>query len=117
MTRVIGYGAIAALALLATQQASAQQLRGVRGDVAVALDRFYSEGNNDTKVGYHGALGVDTFVGDNFVLGVEGTFLWSTAENETVDGPGVAFRKSFQEWAGAVRAGVMATPTTLVYGK
>ena len=53
-----------------------------------------------------GALGVDTFVGDNFVLGVEGTFLWSTAENETVDGPGVAFRKSFQEWAGAVR-----TPT------
>ena len=105
MKHSIAYGALTALAVLAAQQANAQELRGLRGDVAIGLDRFYSEGNHDNEIAYHGALGVDTFVGDNFVLGVEGTFLWSTAENETVDGPGVAFRKSVQEWAGAVRAG------------
>ena len=31
--------------------------------------------------------------------------------------PGVAFRKSFEEWGGAIRAGVMVTPSTLVYAK
>ena len=117
MKRGIAYGAVSALTLLVAQQANAQQLRGVRGDAAIGIDRFYSEGNHDDEVAYQGALGVDMFVGDNFVLGAEGTFLWSTNENETVDGPGVAFRKSFQEWAGAVRAGVMVTPSTLIYGK
>ena len=115
-------GALTAVALIAgvsAQQASAQgiQLRGVRGDVSVALDRFYSEGNNDNQLGYGASLGVDTFIGDNFVLGVEGTFLNSRAENITRDGPGVAERKSFEEWGGAIRAGVMISPSTLVYGK
>lgn len=115
-------GALSALALVAglsASQASAQgiQLRGVRADASVALDRFYSEGNNDNQLGYGASLGVDTFVGDNFVLGVEGTFLNSRAENVTRDGPGVAYRKSFEEWGGAIRAGVMMSPSTLVYAK
>ena len=115
----ITYSALTVLGLLVAQQASAQgiQLRGVRADAQVGIDRFYSEGNNDSHLAYGGALGVDTFVGDNFVLGVEGTFLNSRAENITRDGPGVAERKSFEEWGGAIRAGVMMTPSTLVYAK
>ncbi len=113
------WAALAMVAGLSAQQASAQgiQLRGVRGDVSVALDRFYSEGNNDNQLGYAAALGVDTFVGDNFVLGIEGTFLNSRAENITRDGPGVAERKSFEEWGGAIRVGSMISPSTLVYAK
>ncbi len=115
----VTYSALTVLGLLAAQSASAQgiQLRGVRADAQVGIDRFYSEGNNDNHLAYGGALGVDTFVGDNFVLGVEGTFLNSRAENVTRDGPGVAYRKSFEEWGGAIRAGVMMTPSTLVYAK
>ena len=115
----ITYSALTMLGLLVAQQASAQgiQLRGVRADASVALDRFYSEGNNDNQLGYGASLGVDTFVGDNFVLGIEGTFLNSRAENITRDGPGTAERKSFEEWGGAIRAGVMMSPSTLVYAK
>jgi outer membrane immunogenic protein len=115
----INYSALVVLSLLAAQQASAQgiRLRGVRADAQVGIDRFYSEGNNDNHLAYGGALGVDTFVGDNFVLGVEGTFLNSRAENITRDGPGRAERKSFEEWGGAVRAGFMMSPSTLVYAK
>ena len=113
------YSALALVGLFAAQSATAQgiQLRGVRADAQVGIDRFYSEGNNDNHLAYGGAIGVDTFVGDNFVLGIEGTFLNSRAENVTRDGPGVAYRKSFEEWGGAIRAGVMMTPSTLVYAK
>ncbi len=115
-------GALSALALMAglsASQASAQgiQLRGVRADAQVGIDRFYSEGNNDNHIAYGGAIGVDTFVGSNFVLGIEGTFLNSRAENITRDGPGIAARKSFEEYGGAIRAGVMMSPSTLVYAK
>ena len=113
-------GTLTALALLASAQAaSAQgiQLRGVRADAQVGIDRFYSEGNNDNHLAYGAALGVDTFVGSNFVLGLEGTFLNSRAENITRDGPGVAARKSFEEWGAAIRAGVMTSPSTLFYVK
>jgi outer membrane immunogenic protein len=109
--------ALALVAGLGAQQASAQSLRGVRGDAVIGIDRFYSEGNHDDHLAWGGNLGVDAFVGDNFVLGVEGTFLNSRAENVTRDGPGVAARKSFEEWGGAIRAGVMASPQTLVYAK
>ena len=71
MKRIVN-SAVAALAVLTAQQATAQQLRGVRGDVAIGVDRFYSEGNHDGELAYQGALGVDTFIGDNFVLGAEG---------------------------------------------
>jgi outer membrane immunogenic protein len=115
----IAYSALTMFALVAAQSASAQgiSLRGVRADAQVGIDRFYSEGNHDSHLAYGGALGVDTFVGDNFVLGIEGTFLNSRAENITRDGPGIAARKSFEEWGGAIRAGVMMSPSTLVYAK
>ena len=119
-------GALSALALVAgltAQQASAQDivqgltLRGIRADAQVGIDKFYSEGVNDRHIAWGGAVGFDTFVGDNFVLGLEGTFLNSRAENISRDGPGRAERKSFEEWGGAIRAGIMFTPSTLIYGK
>ena len=119
--KLVGFTALAALALGASQTANAQgiALRGVRADVNVGADRFYSEGNNNTKLGFGGSAGVDTIIGNGLVLGIEGTF-WKPRggnENVTRDGPGIAYRKSFQEWGGAVRAGVMISPVTLVYGK
>jgi outer membrane immunogenic protein len=104
--------------MVAPQAANAQvALRGVRADAQVGIDRFYSEGNHHNKIGYGGSAGVDTIIGDSFVLGAEGTFWWSKNENITRDGPGTAARKSFQEWGAAIRAGVMTTPSTLIYGK
>lgn len=114
------FGALTALALvvgLSAQQASAQTLRGVRADASVGYDRFRSEGNKDGHLAYGAAIGVDTFIGDNFVLGIEGTFMNSRAENITFDGPGLARRKSFQEYGAAIRAGVMMSPSTLIYAK
>jgi outer membrane immunogenic protein len=116
------FAALTALALvvgLSAQQANAQgvRLRGVRADASVGYDRFRSEGNRDGHLAYGAAIGVDTFLGDNFVLGIEGTFLNSRAENITVDGPGLARRKSFEEYGAAIRAGVMMSPSTLIYAK
>src|SRR3712207_6257367 len=117
--KLVGFTALAALALGASQTANAQgiSLRGVRADADIGIDRFYSEGNHDNHLGWGGSAGVDTLIGTNFVLGVEGTYWMARGENITRDGPGVAYRKSFQEWGGAVRAGVLVSPSTLVYGK
>src|SRR5688500_17833512 len=117
--RVWMFGALTALSLVTAQGAAAQgiQFRGVRADAQIGLDRFYSEGNNDTHFGWGGSAGVDSLIGDTFVLGVEGTFWNARNENITEDGPGIAARKSFQEWGGAIRAGAMVSPATLVYGK
>jgi outer membrane immunogenic protein len=117
--KLVRTGALTALALvgvLAAQPASAQGIRGVRAEAQIGYDRFHSEGNRTGKVGYGGAAGVDFDLG-GFVLGPEVTYWWAPSENETVEGGGLAERKSFQEWALALRGGVMVTPSTLVYGK
>ena len=70
------------LALVAAQQAHAQvAFHGVRAEGHVGADRFYSEGVNDTKLGFGGAVGVD-FRAGNIVFGPEGTFWKSDNENE-----------------------------------
>ena len=108
--------ALALVGTLAATQANAQGIRGVRAEAQIGYDRFHSEGNRHGRVGYGGAAGVDFDLG-GFVLGPEVTYWWAPSENETIDGPGLAERKSFQEWALALRGGVMVTPSTLVYGK
>ena len=111
-------GATTALAMIGftAGQANAQGFRGVRVEAQAGLDRFYSEGNHHDKLGWGGAAGVDFDLG-GFILGPEATFWWAPNENETVEGGGLARRKSFEEWALALRAGVMVTPSTLVYAK
>lgn len=109
---------LTALALVSVATpAAAQSLRGVRGDVSIAADRFKSEGHRDNQIGWGASAGVDFFLTPTVVAGVEGTFLNSRAENVGRDGPGIAARKSFEEWGGAVRLGVMASPSTLIYAK
>ena len=110
----------AALTVLAATPAAAQEYTfpQVRGDAQIGADRFYSEGNNNTKIGFGASVGADMLVGSNFVIGAEGTFWWpSKNENITRDGPGIAYRRSFEEWGGNIRAGVLASPATLVYVK
>ena len=104
-----------AMALIATQ-ADAQNIRGFRAEVQAGLDNFESEGSGNARVGYGAAAGVDFDLG-GFVLGPEITFWNSPSENETVEGGGLAERKSFQEWALALRGGVQISPSTLIYGK
>jgi len=111
--------AVSALALVAgltATQANAQGLRGIRAEAQVGYSQFHSEGNKDGHIGYGAAAGVDFDLG-GLVLGAEGTFWWAPAENKTIDGPGLAEHKTFEELGIAARAGVMATPSTLVYGK
>lgn len=109
-------GAFTALALVMSQQANAHTFRGVRAEVQGGVDRFYSEGNNDTGLAIGAAGGLDFHLG-NLIIGPEVTFMWSPRENETRDGAGVAYRKSFEEWGFGLRAGAMITPATLVYAK
>ena len=116
MMKLIRLGAFTALALVMSQQASAQGFRGVRAEVQGGVDRFYSEGNNDTGLAWGAAAGLD-FDLSGIVVGPEVTFMWSPRENETRDGAGVAYRKSFEEWGFGLRAGSMITPATLVYAK
>jgi outer membrane immunogenic protein len=108
--------ALALISGLAATQASAQGLRGVRVEGQVGYSQFSANGEEDNHIGYGGAAGVDFDLG-GFVLGAEGTFWWAPAETEGADGPGFAEHKTFEELGIAARAGVMASPSTLVYGK
>jgi len=111
--------ALAALALAMTATAGtadAQGLRGFRVEAQTGYDQFSADGDHHGKWGFGGAAGVDFDLG-GFVVGPEVTYWWAPNEVETVDGPGLAEHKSFQEWGLGLRAGAMVTPSTLVYGK
>jgi outer membrane immunogenic protein len=112
-------GLISVLGLFASEQAGAQgmTLRGVRADVSAGIDRFYSENVNDNSFAYAASAGVDAFVSRNFVLGIEASYLHSRAKNVTADALGETTRQSSGEWGAALRAGVMSSPSTLVYVK
>ena len=114
--KLVRVGAFTALALFAAQQANAQSLHGVRAEADVGIDRFYSEGNHDDHVGWGGEIGADFDLG-GFVVGPYGSFWNARGENVTRDGPGVAYRKSFEEWGAGLRAGTLITPSTLLYVK
>ena len=110
------FTALALVSVLAAQQASAQSLRGFRVEAQTGYDQFNADGDHHSKWGVGGAAGVDFDLG-GFVLGPEVTYWWAPNEVRTVDGPGLAEHKSFEEWAVALRAGVNVTPATLIYGK
>src|SRR6476646_10423554 len=103
-------GVVSALALvmgLSAAQADAQSLRGFRAEGQAGYSQFSSEGNHKSKFGWGGAVGVDAYVANSFVLGAEGAFWWADAENHTHDGAGIADHKTFEEWSLSARAGVM----------
>src|SRR6476469_7019927 len=100
--KYLATSALVALSMLGATAASAQEYRfpAVRADVQVGGDRFYSEGNHHTKLGVGGSAGADFLVGSNFLLGSFCFIESATTENVTRDGPGIAYRKSFEEWGG-----------------
>jgi hypothetical protein len=117
-------GAATALALVVSQQANAQIIP--RAEVQIGASQFSAAGDSDTSLGYGAAAGID-FDAGGFIIGVEGTYWWPgscfkakedcPAEVRTVDQGNFVNHKTFEELGIAVRAGVMATPATLVYGK
>src|SRR4051795_5096211 len=99
--RQLHISAVTALALvmgLSATQADAQGLRGFRAEAQTGISSFHSEGNSKSKWGWGGAVGVDAYVADRFVLGAEGTYWWAPADNHTIDGAGLANHKTFEEW-------------------
>ena len=113
-------GVVSALALvlgMSATTADAQSIRGFRAEGQVGMTSFHSEGNSKSKIGWGAAVGVDAYVANSFVLGLEGTYWDSRPENHTIDGAGLANHKMFQEYGIGVRAGAMVTPSTLIYGK
>src|SRR3982751_312060 len=114
-------GVISALAMVlgvSATQADAQSLRGFRAEGQVGITSFHSEGDSKSKIGWGAAVGVDAYVANSFVLGAEASYWDSRPENVGVDNsPALVRHKMFQEWGIGVRAGVMATPSTLIYGK
>jgi len=111
-------GALTAVALVfgLSSQANAQAFRGFRVEGQVGYSQFNAAGDHDSHIGWGAAAGADFDLG-GFVLGGEGTFWWAPAEVHTIDGAGFVDHKTFQEWGLAARAGVLVTPSTLVYGK
>src|SRR5690242_19110534 len=114
LVRTGAFTALTLIAGLAAQTANAESLRGFRVEGQTGYDQFNADGDHHSKLGVGGAAGVDCDLG-GFVVGPEATYWWAPNEVRTVDGPGLAEHKSFQEWAVALRLGAMVTPSTLVY--
>ena len=115
----VAYTALTTLALLLSAQPAYAQnnFDGFRIEGHVGADRFYSEGNNNTKLGFGAAAGFDIGLGDTVTFGPEVSYWRSRNENETRDGPGIANRRSFEELGIGGRIGVAISPSTLVYAK
>jgi outer membrane immunogenic protein len=105
-------------AMVAAQPANAQNaFDGFRIDASAGGTRFYSEGNHKDKLAVGASAGLDFAIGDTLTVGPEVAFLYSKAENVTRDGPGVAFRKAWEEYFAGARLGFVASPSTLFYVK
>jgi outer membrane immunogenic protein len=103
-------------ALLAAQPASAQNnFDGFRIDAGVGGTRFYSEGNNKTKLAVGASAGFDFALGDTLTVGPEVGIMFAKPENVTRDGAGVARRKAWEEYQVGGRIGFVASPSTLFY--
>jgi opacity protein-like surface antigen len=103
-------------AVFASQPAFAQNnFDGFRIDAGVGATRFYSEGNNKTKLAVGASAGFDFALGDTVTVGPEIGIMYAKPENVTRDGPGVAYRKAWEEYQVGGRLGFVASPSTLFY--
>ncbi len=103
-------------AMLAATPASAQNnFDGFRIDAGVGATRFYSEGNNKTKLAVGASAGFDFALGDTLTVGPEIGIMYAKPENVTRDGAGVAYRKAWEEYQVGGRLGFVSGPSTLFY--
>ncbi len=122
MPRLLAAGAFLAAATAAT---AAEPFNGgyVGAELGWQQDRLsadYTRANttarfneNGSSLGYGGVLGFDGRVGTNFVIGAEAT---ASGVTENFEAFGLDVRPG-RTLGLAARAGVLATPTTLVYGR
>ena len=111
---LVGVSTVAMAAPAAAQDV--YNFGGVRIEADAGYSRFSSNGINDSKFSWGGQLGYDFAVG-GLVVGPSVEYYHGREENcQTVNGQQLC-RKSFQEWSGNLRAGVLMSPTTLVYAK
>ena len=106
--KLLHTGVVSALALVlgvTATQADAQSLRGFRAEAQGGITSFHSEGNHKSKIGWGAAAGVDAYLADSFVLGVEGDIDYTNLEGShrfTIPAPsGVLSFKT--EWQGSAR--------------
>lgn len=93
--------------------------RGIRVEGNFGWDQFKALGTDRDKFGYGATIGFDGQIGDRIVVGPEASF-WRAndwTENCAAQSGGSACTKSFQEYGVGVRAGFLATPQLLVFGK
>lgn len=111
--------------VLMSGAASAQEtsFRGIRVEGNVGGDRYQSEGRHNDRLGYGATIGFDGQIGDRIVIGPEASY-WRAnkwTENCGTVGAGVTggrlCNKSFEEYGAAVRAGFLASPRLLIFGK
>ena len=128
MLRIITLAAAAAMPLAAAQAqdmaspSNPTSFRGFRAEANVGYDRFQSEGTHDDSVGYGGTVGWDGMIGSRIVIGPEFSYWRARGENitpgvATATGAGTVTHKSFNELNATVRAGVLLTPSLMVYAK
>ena len=124
--RALRFAALAASAIVAIQAAQAFDLagptsfRGFRVEGDVGGDRFQALGDKKTKLGYGATIGFDGVIADKIVIGAEGSYWRSNNFTELCAGGlngGTVCDKSFEEFGAAVRAGYLATPKLLIFGK
>jgi outer membrane immunogenic protein len=101
--------------------ASAQEtsFRGIRVEGNVGGDRYQSEGRHNDRLGYGATIGFDGQIGDRIVIGPEASYWRANKWTENCSGVtgGRLCDKSFEEYGAAVRAGFLASPRLLVFGK
>jgi outer membrane immunogenic protein len=92
--------------------------RGIRLEGDIGGDRFTSQHDHHTKLGYGGTVGFDGQY-NRFVLGAEGSFWHADGRNVAYRdyGPNAVQQESYREWGAAVRAGYLLSPEFLVFGK
>ena len=114
-----------AIASLTAQAASAFDLntptsfRGFRVEGNIGGDQFRSEGTHKNRFGFGGTAGFDGLIGDQIVVGAEGTFWRARHGNHNVTGgpSGTIFHESLNEYGAAFRAGYLITPKILLFAK
>ncbi len=111
-------GAIALIMCGSSAYAQSTTFRGFRIEAKAGIDRLQAHGNHDDRFVYGGAAGWDGIIGDKIVIGPEASYL-DTQGKSCAAGVlgGEVCTRSRREVGAAVRAGYLATPALLVFGK
>jgi outer membrane immunogenic protein len=111
-------GAIALVACESLAFAQSTSFRGFRLEAKAGVDRIQANGDHDDKFAYGGSAGWDGIIGEKIVVGPEVSYL-DTKGQSCASGVlgGRVCTETRREIGIAVRAGYLATPALLIFGK